>query len=1725
MKINKKLHTVNEDFIFETKVISDNLNIDEYLAATLLQQGTFQRSRFDRPASETAILLYHSERGYLLNSLELIVKGAADESVQPDVRAVFDRVVGELVNANVPLDSTPSSPRVTFAHKIMKAIETLKSQTTSLTESGALESAIPNVSVTDTQGRTGRLGEDITKERINRLKDERKELAHVLFHISYNQQLTASEILALTEMLKKADISDVVTIYFLVTLLASIDSAPEHILIDGNEPERHDMLSQNKDFLNQFNTLVADPNWTILALRAVITLQWTMFLLFALRKRPSLEQELHFRLDRMEQMMEIGVTNDAFQFITHYMLGFRESESEKVQIEALTFLTSPANAGAPAANGATVPSAADISKVSSDVEPDFHWFIIHQLELFVTSFINKMSALLKRIKHREEDAVFVQQSSRPALAGTASNVTTRHDLEGFFFLISTLYRDRPNAGLNFWQDQDGRLYGFLKWASDLRAPGMLRAYFDMLGSLATGNLCAQYAYDFFNTNGGQRAILPQNNHLVSWSALFSALDLYGSSLRNPPAAPPAVPGGAPVVQPEILPDEIVLLKSFLRLLRQVVKYSPTARVTLYENQQYRVIYTLFNLLGCSVPVDLKAALLDTIAAFCVPLGGVGSELAKAVWVTLEQAQVLPTVKGAVQQLQYTQQAQLGGPPVQQQKEEMTGILHELQEIESANETYPETLAFVNLLNALIHTPSKNVALPSGFGVGSPSIPENLGAGYRTPVGIIPYVNFVIDNVLLKANGRGYLYPTEKWRVIEVSLKLVEKCLLSFDLSGLIIDASLTNFTPPQPPTAAAAVATSGSAQSLLSYYIHPGFEIMTRLLCGSKLLDELFRIMNYGVDAINNNTMNTLFFRKSILRCLRIVLHVLEMQSIFLEILVPSITQNPSLIAPAKLNLPPSLVPIDQLLLYRQNIVVQIALFINCTDDEEICLLAVKILGALAESPYFNGTEKLAGGRRINRLVGILDATDESLRILHGFLERLEIDEPEKTAVEGDSNEQEADTMPLLFESPEASGLETRQSGMVNSVRLAILQILLDNVNVLKVPPTISHFLLGYSLHGNISQTEIKDPATPDARMSCLHVILNLLSEGVHRDEDEDMDGKVRASLAVPLFVKHPTLAERCFHLIYKLCADVHTSSPTMRYLRYREDFFYGQFKAMPVRLDHYGSGSSGSIITSDGVRSTVDYASLLAQLHQRAWLMKTVALELHLTTNGGQRSHTQRLLELMFSNANISQPTDDEDSEMDGKDSDMTNVFGKSRFQQPLMKMLEILNSLNFAWKDSFSQEDIELYYFASLNLENHLQVNERGCSVYDIRAIYASLLAWQNQFEKQGSITSAGHRQSIKLEIKRILQYYIAENHNRELLHARLHCLEAWKQVVEIALAKCFDLLPTDTRESILYDLISALLPKINDEAGHKIMAESLSNVVLSLMTKLRQDRHRQAVLQAAVALDDSTALRLPADRLHVIFKGLVEAVQKPGTSVSMRGNIYTVLVNYLQYTSSERDLVTMGSGSPFLGKGPERSMFIGVEDSSSLDVSGSFIANSIGSGQRATLEAGNIAIVNAAGDRFFEVLCRDASDGNDVWKTTAFTALDALSVLTKREKNNRVLQYVVKRNFLKHFIDMIKKDDEELQKVLQPDPGMRPESDTAQLIYGFWESTGLIPISILLAESLNALYVYESKMSFFLRISQRRDGAERLLENGVIEVLAQSQFLDQRPETDANRTGMTL
>jgi nuclear pore complex protein Nup205 len=743
----------------------------------------------------------------------------------------------------------------------------------------------------------------------------------------------------------------------------------------------------------------------------------------------------------------------------------------------------------------------------ASVDPWFQDYVVEQVELLVVEVITNRISILRKLRNREEDVVSTShrggglRSSRGLEQQTAP---PRHDLEAFFLLIATIYRANPDGGLKFWEEtssQDpsssssavsnptnSRLSAFLRWGSECRPPGMMRAYYEMVAALSSGPLSATHAFEFLSLNGSQSS----SSSNCSWTALFGALEFY---LTNLPDRPLEAGPNAEGVMGELPPEEVPLLRSFIRLLRQVVAFSDVARATLYDNQRHRPIATLFALTGRSVPIELKASLLNAIEAFSRPGGSFGVDVARRTWAALEQSQILPTwasaegrdARGgagfASRSLGGAGGALMRGP------EPLTlegGIFTELEEIEAPNQVYPESTAFVQLLNTLIHSPSTGEPIRRGIELDTNTIPDNLGAPNRAP-GIDPYVKFVIDDVLLKTGSREFADPKERWKVTDVALSFVEKSLAAFDLGPFL---------------AWAASGARHQTSPLSQLVLHPGFDLLSRILNGGPLLEFILTIVTAGHDSIRNNLAGTPLFTRCMLRCLRIIRRTLDLQAPFLEVAIPALAESSVHIPQEKLSRLKALNSIDQSFLYHSEVVVQIALLVACEEDDEIALLAVQILAVVANSPFFEVQQKFpelqgrngTGPGKLNRLVGLLQSSPETLRIQEAFVQRLDEDVPESELESPEWTPGGGDADFVKEENPAA---------LRRAIRSAILDLFLDNTKADKAAPNVAHLLLGWDLSKRAEEMEIEDPEAADTSRTSLHVVLDLLAQNVSNDESE----------------------------------------------------------------------------------------------------------------------------------------------------------------------------------------------------------------------------------------------------------------------------------------------------------------------------------------------------------------------------------------------------------------------------------------------------------------------------------------------------------------------------------------------------------------------------------------------------------------------------------------------
>lgn len=192
-----------------------------------------------------------------------------------------------------------------------------------------------------------------------------------------------------------------------------------------------------------------------------------------------------------------------------------------------------------------------------------------------------------------------------------------------------------------------------------------------------------------------------------------------------------------------------------------------------ESQQWLPMVNMFGLLGCGIPITLKAHILQALAHLAK-----SPEVAAVMWQTLEMSQVdhkelTVCVMFLIFQsdlLLLIAVMQLLTTTLREGSKQSGGLVTELEEVETRAETYPMLRSFLDLIS--------NLCLATG------QPPEGLGAGIRPP-GFHPYLNFIINNVLLKFNLRRYRKPEEKVRYsqrITVEPDLIETKMLAIESS-------------------------------------------------------------------------------------------------------------------------------------------------------------------------------------------------------------------------------------------------------------------------------------------------------------------------------------------------------------------------------------------------------------------------------------------------------------------------------------------------------------------------------------------------------------------------------------------------------------------------------------------------------------------------------------------------------------------------------------------------------------------------------------------------------------------------------------------------------------------------------------------------------------------------------------------------------------------------------
>lgn len=1041
-------YRLNEQFIEASIKLSDDLNIDEVLAATLLLQGQKLSDRLDRDLNQAAVFLFHRKRLNLLQSLRIIFSASLDENTDPEIQAVLQRAVDVLVQGRKDADGS-------YYDACTKAMSITRLYLQKLREKDINAIQLGH----HTQPGWNEWIEDMHIQ-LRFLTDQHEALATILFCLAKHKKATITDFRKMLEIMGAYEDYSILTvhhlppIYALITTLCSNDTPLPFFEVtnlhrellrlyqDSRWPLRYVQAAIILWWITEFNGLCNDPPASAAAEVADVTntLDYVKDV-YQPTKRALKEGAFEYMLTLAT---DVGLVND-LDINRDNLREFLQG-----QVKQLTE-----------------------SHLLSD---EFKKLVIIQSEQFIDSFIANMADFLKDLKTKEEEAVLLQQKN------------VEFDLERFFFIISYTYYGRPDAALTFWNDPESNLYGFLMWASSNLTPLMATVMSYTLASFSCGEQCSAHAHKFLKEEFAPGIARQRRGmHYLSWGSIFQRMENYANQLGSTRTQLGATgmyraPPPPPIDITEPLLETTLIIDAHIRLISRIAHESDEARSWLYENNSFSVLEVLFDILDKRTPSQLLASIFTTVAAF---LAGKKEEYVKIIWDAVDQWAfgVRPPPNALV--------VPSSAIPFSTDVQNLDSIKHSI---------YPSE-AFTKLLVALVR--------PADDGLLNDKLPfpeDNPRFDSRSRRGIDPYVDFVLQDIFRATLWQVFSRPKEdanalnsatnfmgstinmnsvlangakkkestaapnpsdpqsiiRSHVQSTCLQFILACLNSFN-EDLILYAEGSNI----------AVDTAIRSSSLMSYAsLHPFARVMEHLL-SEKCISVLFEILKHGAVTLNN-APDSSPLPDTVLMAIEVLELVSQLQTTYLNVIRP-LLQADKVRSSSVLGVGGNaFTSLEDAILYNLDVAVCLGLYTE-VGDAATAAAALRLLERLVISPTLIQAPEVNYGRQLkrNRILNIMEGHPDSKRVQFGFIHRMEI--------------------------------PSEESGVVDLIKLRILGLLNASLDASSSEPNVAHFLLGFAMSDGTVELSTAQGGIGSG-VSLFHAILDIAMGLDEKKPSDDLD-------------------------------------------------------------------------------------------------------------------------------------------------------------------------------------------------------------------------------------------------------------------------------------------------------------------------------------------------------------------------------------------------------------------------------------------------------------------------------------------------------------------------------------------------------------------------------------------------------------------------------------------
>ncbi|KAF2161371.1 hypothetical protein M409DRAFT_69744 [Zasmidium cellare ATCC 36951] len=563
--------------------------------------------------------------------------------------------------------------------------------------------------------------------------------------------------------------------------------------------------------------------------------------------------------------------------------------------------------------------------------PDFSNMTMRELQVFGEAMVANMSDALRKLKVEEDE-------NRRALLSQSTNAVDHElDLERFMVILAYAWHDDAEAANElWWANRESNLFGFLRFVSQRLSTPRVAALCTLLQSIACDEKTANAAHRFLLEDAAMIGGKVRKTYAISWSQIFSELELYASTLKDRPSAPKTSPGQDLELDEMVLEEgeTSVMLESYLGLTARICRNSPDARNWLLKEQTFHLGEVMFQLLRSADYARIRACCLELLTAF---LTDNSIEVRNGLWVLFDSWVSSGGLDGS----------SAARPPGRRQYQ----AKHYLSSYAADSEAGAAMVAFINALASPMAGTAEQLLDQLPF-------PEALGRPHRHE-GIHSYVDFVMDDVL--ARKITPMQPDEPLLHIlrYECLHFAFQCLSTFN-EDIVLVANTTN----------AEIDSAMETKSFVRYAsLHPFARVMEWLF-DKKVASSLFMSLQQSQDALNDADPNSPLVQ-STLKAAQVLLLAWDLQPTYFDLVRPTIVSH----NPKTQPISATWTSIDEIFLTHLSTVMDIAQLTTC-GQVDIGLECIKLLEKIGASRKLSET---AGGQYGSRIISVLTPVSDSL--------------------------------------------------------------------------------------------------------------------------------------------------------------------------------------------------------------------------------------------------------------------------------------------------------------------------------------------------------------------------------------------------------------------------------------------------------------------------------------------------------------------------------------------------------------------------------------------------------------------------------------------------------------------------------------------------------------------------------------------------------------------------